>query len=123
VYIRQSLGFLDGTPEVCHLKRCLYGLKNPPREFNILFQDWLVENGWQQCSSDPCIFIFRIGTVFAIIALYVDDIPAACNDATWLSSFKARLGARFKIKDLGILSQLMGMHITRDTSARTISMD
>jgi hypothetical protein len=58
-----------------------------------------------------------------MIALYVDDIPAACNDAAWLASFKARLGARFKIKDLGELSQLLGMHITHDRSARTISLD
>jgi hypothetical protein len=58
-----------------------------------------------------------------MIALYVDDIPAACDDATWLASFKAKLGARFKIKDMGDLSQLLGMHITRDRSARTISLD
>jgi hypothetical protein len=58
-----------------------------------------------------------------MIALYVDVIPAACNDATWLASSKAQLGARFKIKDLGDLSQLLGMHITRNRSARTISLD
>jgi hypothetical protein len=58
-----------------------------------------------------------------MIALYVDDIPGACNDATWLTSFKAQLGTRFKIKDLGDLSQLLGMHITRDRSARTSSLD
>jgi hypothetical protein len=58
-----------------------------------------------------------------MIALYVDDIPAACNDATWLTSFKNQLGARFKIKDLGDLSQLLGMHITRNRSARTILLD
>jgi hypothetical protein len=58
-----------------------------------------------------------------MIALYVDDIPAACNDATWLTSLKAQLGARSKIKDMGDLSQLLGMHITRDLSARTISLD
>jgi hypothetical protein len=58
-----------------------------------------------------------------MIALYVDDIPAACHDATWLASFKAQLGARFKIKDLGDLSQLLGMPLTRDRSARTISRD
>jgi hypothetical protein len=58
-----------------------------------------------------------------MIALYVDDIPVACNDATWLASFKAQLGARLKIKDVGDLSQLLAMHITRDRSARTISVD
>jgi hypothetical protein len=30
VYIRQPLGFSDGTPKVCHPKRCLYGLKQSP---------------------------------------------------------------------------------------------
>jgi hypothetical protein len=58
-----------------------------------------------------------------MIALYVDDIPAVCNDATWLTSFKTQLGARFKMKDLGDLSQLLGMHITRNRSARSISLD
>jgi hypothetical protein len=36
---------------------------------------------------------------------------------------KAQLDVRFKIKDMGDLSQLLGMHITRDRSARTISLD
>jgi hypothetical protein len=80
-------------------------------------------SGWQQCVSDPGIYIFRTGHVFAMIALNVDDIPAAYNDATWLASFKAQLGARFKIKDLGGLYQLLGMHITRNRSARNISHD
>jgi hypothetical protein len=58
-----------------------------------------------------------------MIALYVDDIPAACNDTAWLDSFKARLDAPFKIEDLGALSRLLGMHITRGRSTNTISLD
>jgi hypothetical protein len=123
VYIPQPLGFSDGTSKVCHLKRCLYGLKYSPREFNMLLRAWLVDHGWQQRISDPCMYIFRTGHVFAMIAMYVDDIPAACNGATWFASFKAQLGARFKINDMGDLSQLLGMHITRDRSARSISVD
>jgi hypothetical protein len=123
VYIRQPLGFSDGTCKVCHLKRCLYGLKHSLREFNMLLRAWPVDSGWRQCALDPCTYIFRAGHVFAMIALYVDDIPASCSDATWLTLFKARLGARFKIKDLSDLSQLLGMHITRNRSARTVSLD
>jgi hypothetical protein len=86
VYIHQPLGFSDGTSKVCHLKRCLYGLKQSPREFNMLLRAWLVDNRWQQCVSDPCIYVFRAGHVFAMIALSVDDIIlAACNDASWLT--------------------------------------
>jgi hypothetical protein len=52
-------------------------MKQPPREFNMLLRAWLVVNGWQQCVSGPWIYIFRAGHVFAMIALYVDDILAA----------------------------------------------
>jgi hypothetical protein len=99
VYIRRPLGFTDGSAKVCHLGRCLYGLKHPPpREFNTPLREWLVEKGWKYCMFDPCIYTFRTGDIFAMIALYVDDIPAACNDTTWMHAFKATLGARFKIK-------------------------
>jgi hypothetical protein len=57
-----------------------------------------------------------------MIALYVDDIPAACNYAAWHALYKAHLGAGFKIKDMGDLSQLLGMDITRNRSARNISL-
>jgi hypothetical protein len=123
VFIHQPLGLSDGTSKVCHLKPCLYGLKQSPREFNMLMRALLVDNGWRQWISDPCIYIFRAGNIFAMIAHYADDIPAACHDATWLTSFNARHGVRLKIKDLGDLSHLLCMHITRDRSARTISLD
>jgi hypothetical protein len=89
----------------------------------MLLRDWLVNTEWQQCVSDPCIYIFRTGSAFAMIALYLDDISVASKDTVWLTLFKARLGARFKIKDFGALSHLLGMHITCDMSALTISLD
>jgi hypothetical protein len=88
----------------------------------MLLWDGLASTGWQQCVANPCIYTFHTGSVFAMTALYVDDIPAACNDTASLTSFTARLGARFKIKDLGALPQVLGKHITRDRSARTISL-
>jgi hypothetical protein len=45
VYIRQPLGSDDGLSNVCHLRRCLYGLKQSPREFNELLRDWLISQG------------------------------------------------------------------------------
>jgi hypothetical protein len=64
----------------------------------MLLRAWLVDNGWQQCISGPSIYIFRAGHVFAMIALYVDDNPATCSDASWLTSFKAKLGARIIVQ-------------------------
>jgi hypothetical protein len=123
VYIRQPLGFTDGSAKVYHLKRCLYRFKLSPHEFNTLLRDWLVDQGWTQCISDPCIYNFRTCHIFSMIAMYVYDIPTACNDTFKMHAFKITLCERFLIKDLGDLSQMLGMHITRDKTARTISMD
>jgi hypothetical protein len=57
-----------------------------------------------------------------MIALYVDDIPLACNNTAWRVAFTAHVRSRFDIKDQGELSDIIGMHITRDRAARTISL-
>jgi hypothetical protein len=49
--------------------------------------------------SDPCIYIFEADGVFAMIALYVDDIPVACNNTAWRVAFTALVRSRFDIKD------------------------
>jgi hypothetical protein len=54
--------------------------------------------------TDPCIYTFHTGDIFAMIALHLDCIPTACNDTAWMKDVKATLGARIKIKDLGDLS-------------------
>jgi hypothetical protein len=58
-----------------------------------------------------------------MIALYVDDIPMACNNTAWRVAFTALVRSRFDIKDQGDLSDIIGMHITRDRTTRTISLD
>jgi hypothetical protein len=123
VYIRQPLGLDDGTSNVCHLRWYLYGLKQSPREFNELLREWLVSQGWRQLMSDPYIYIFEANGVFTMIALYVDDITVACNNTAWRVAFTALVRSRFDIKDHGDLSDIIGMHITRDRAARTISLD
>jgi hypothetical protein len=101
----------------------MYGLEQSPREFNELLRDWLVSHGWRQLMSDPCIYIFEADGVFAMIALYVDDILVACNNTAWRVAFAALVRSMFDIKDQGDLSDIIGMHITRDRAARTISLD
>jgi hypothetical protein len=88
-----------------------------------MLRDWLVSQGWRQLMSDPCIYIFEADGVFAMISLYVDDIRVACNNTAWRVAFTALVRSRFDIKDQGDLSDIIGMHITRNRAARTISLD
>jgi hypothetical protein len=58
-----------------------------------------------------------------MIALYVDDIHVACNNTAWRVAFTALVRSGFDINDQGELSDIIGMHITRDRTTRTISLD
>jgi hypothetical protein len=44
---------------MCQFKRYLHGLKQSLRKFNTLMREWLVEQGWTHCMSDPCIYTLR----------------------------------------------------------------
>jgi hypothetical protein len=57
--------------------------------------------------SDPCIYIFEANGVFAMIALYVDDIPVACNNTAWRVALTALVRSGFDIKDRGDMSSLI----------------
>ena len=54
-----------------------------------------------------------------IACIYVDDTIIAYSkedESIWLSD-KARIGARYPIKDIGICSWILNMSVTRDRSA------
>jgi hypothetical protein len=123
IYIKHPLGLDDGTSKVCHLCRCMYGLKQSHREFNELLRDWLAAKGWRQLKSDPCIYICEADGVFAMIALFVEETHVACNSNAWRVVLTALCRSRFDIKDHGDMSDVIGMHFIWNCYARTITLD
>ena len=59
VYMKQPEGFVEKQKEhlVCKVKHSLYGLKQSPRCWNSVLDVQLKRMGFEQSSSDPCIFI------------------------------------------------------------------
>jgi hypothetical protein len=105
------------------MKRCLSAVKQSPMEFNELLREWLISNGWTPTQSEPCIYIYRQDVILAMIGMYVDDLPRACSNTQCMVEFNHTMGQRFKIKDLGELTKLFGMHIKRDCAAMIVSID
>jgi hypothetical protein len=117
VNIVQPLGFDDGITNVCHLRRCRYGLKQSLDESNELLRDLLVAQGWRQLMHGPCIYIFEAYGFFAMIALYVDDVPVSCN-TPWRVAFLPHVRSRYDIKGKSERSNIIGIRITRARAAR-----
>ena len=126
VYMEMPQGFdVDGM--VCRLLKSLYGLKQSPRNWYILISGFIVESlGYRPTVSDPCLFwkVTRTGDVI-LLFLFVDDMQVAvdkADEAEWAEDH-AKLRERFNITDLGESKFMLGMRITRDRAARTITLD
>ena len=117
VYMTQPEGFIEQGKEhlVCRLKRSIYGLKQSPRCWNHALDSQLKGMGFEQTSSDPCLYV-RLdseGEMF-LVAVYVDDIILGGRSEAKLNAVKEELSRRFEMKDLGPLHHFLGVKVIQD---------
>ncbi|GJP55832.1 hypothetical protein CLOM_g14857, partial [Closterium sp. NIES-68] len=123
IYMERPAGFHLPFPSdsVWQLRRPVYGLKQAPREWHAKLAATLVELGFSTSRADPSLFLRTSPSPFYIL-VYVDDMILITADSAELERVKRELGSRLKCKDLGELQHYLGMEITRDRAARTISL-
>ena len=106
--------------KVCKLQKGLYGLKQAGRNWHILMSNWLLDQGFERCTADPCLF--RHKTYELYVLLYVDDLLVAAKDEAKYFEFRDNLEARFELNELGELSWYLGMRIMKEDDG-AISID
>ena len=108
IYIDPPDG-LEGINEnqVLKLNKALYGLKQGPRSWNKTLVNFFNEINLKKLETDNAIFVNQ----FFRIAVYVDDIVIFGKEISKIEEFKQQIGNRFKIKDLGKISFLLGIQI------------
>lgn len=126
VYMEMPEGFaVPGM--VCRLKKSLYGLKQAPRNWYLLVSAFIRDElGFRACVSDPCLFFKRSDTgQLVLLFLFVDDMQVAfdAKDEKEYEQCHAALKKRFNITSLGESKFMLGMRITRNRRARTITLD
>ncbi|GJP71316.1 hypothetical protein CLOP_g2159, partial [Closterium sp. NIES-67] len=123
IYMERPAGFHLPFPSdsVWQLRRPVYGLKQAPREWHAKLAATLAELGFSTSRADPSLFLRTSPSPFYIL-VYVDDMILITADSAELERVKRELGSRLKCKDLGELQHYLGMEITRDRAARTISL-
>ncbi len=126
VYMEMPEGF-EEEGMVCLLKKSLYGLKQSPRNWNLLVSGFITKTlRFSATVSDPCLFWrkSRTGRII-LLFLFVDDMQVGFDKADeqeWDQDHQ-QLKKRFDITDLGDSKFMLGMRITRDRNARTIKLD
>jgi hypothetical protein len=128
ILMKQPAGFEQYGPNgeelVCRLRKSLYGLKEAGRLWNSLLNEWLVTSKWKltRCRSDYCLYYANRGGKVLIVGCYVDDLVITGNCPKLIRDFKADIGTRFKITDMGELKWILGMEVVRDRKNRTLTL-
>jgi hypothetical protein len=110
------------------LRKSLYGLKQASRNWNNDINQYLIDNGFTRLEADPCIYVKNTETVvnnvksikYLMVALYVDDLLIAGSTKNMVTQLETIFEAKYKMKKLNAIKQLLGMGIFHDKIRNTI---
>ena len=129
IYMEQPEGYVDKHQAdlVCRLRKSLYGLKQSARCWNIKMDSFLKASGYIQSNADPSIYVKAENKDgkkerVMLIALYIDDILLAKNDAAMLEKEKCLLKDQFEMEDQGEIHYCLGMSIKRDRASKVLKI-
>lgn len=123
IYVTQPEGYIsnDQPDHVCKLIKSLYGLKQAPLLWNRTIDEHLKQNGFLPSQADSCIYIKQDSRHLVVIALYVDDCIIICPQADLIPT-KQLLTDRFKLKDMGEATSVLGIELIRNRTAGTLDL-
>ena len=107
---------------VMKLHKSLYGLAQSPGDSFKTIDPELVAIRFVPLKSDTCVYIYRKNGVVIILTFYVDDLLLVGADIQVIESIKQKLMKRFKMTDMGDVSLVLGMQVTRDHQQKTITI-
>lgn len=121
IYMQQPKEYHNGTNRVWKLLKSLYRLKQSSRVWNLTLDTSFKKLNYTQLISDQCIYIRQNAKEIAIVAVHVDDMSIFASSNELMKTIKNELAAKFSIKKLGKLCQLLGMEIHRDNKSIKIT--
>ncbi|CAI7871152.1 unnamed protein product [Closterium sp. NIES-53] len=123
IWLRRPPGFtgtfLPGTQ--WSLRQPVYGLRQAPREWHDTLRITLAYLGFRPSSADPSLFVRRGSTPFFFL-VYVKYLVFATAYRVALTEVKSKLQKRHTCTDLCELRRYLGLQITRDKAACTITL-
>ena len=121
--MEQPQGYQTGSADlVLRLNKALYGVKQAGRLWNQKLHGVLQKLGFSRMKSDASVYVYSRAGVRIIIPIFVDDITLAGKSLSDIKQVIQELSQHFKLRDLGPTSYLLGLKVTRNRSAHSLSV-
>ena len=78
--------------------------------------------GFRPTQSDLSVYTHGSGVTLVILTLYDDDILITGKDPTLVGQKNKELKERFEMKNMGKVSRIFGMEVTRDCDEGTLAI-
>jgi hypothetical protein len=113
----------NSSGKVLRLQKTIYGLKQSGRRwYQKLTEICEKYLGLTWCSVDQAVFYCCDGKLIVVIAVHVDNCTIAASTKALVREVKSTLNKHVKVTDLGEVHWLLGIEVTCDREARTISL-
>ena len=113
----------SGVPLVMKLKKNFYGLRQSPKNWFSTMDHHLGKIGFRSLKSYPCVYVYEDDNGSAILTLYEVDILLLGANKHLLDQPKKKLLDRFEMTDMGDVSRVLGINVTRDREEGTITIN
>ena len=104
------------------MRKSLYGLKQAGCKWYEALTRALIDLSFCITQADPGVFYLQIEVHIIILIIHVDDCVITGSSAKLIADYKAKFNARYALTDLGPVSWLLGLKVTRDRENRTICL-
>jgi hypothetical protein len=124
VYMEQPPEYemADRRTFVLKLQKALYGLKQGGQKWYNTLCRTLTKLGLKRAEADCGVFYAHIGGDIILLAIHVNDCVLTGNSVALLTKLKQKVGAIYKLTDLGPISWLLGIKVTRDHPTNTLHL-
>ena len=123
IFMKFPLGFnKQGHDLVTQLCIAIYGSKQGVLKWYQHLYAMLQDLGFTRMEADWGVFVVIVAEHILILVSHVDDCMITGSSSEVIKAFKKEIGTRFQITNLGPISWLLRMKVTRDRRNCTISL-
>jgi hypothetical protein len=121
-YMEELEGYKTNPGKVCRITKVLYGTMDGATNWFQALNEEMGELGYYQSKADPSVRSHHADGEVTITSTYTDDVMGISSTTAGAEVAREELGWKYKVKDLGEASLVLGICIDRNRDARTITI-